>query len=73
MSALTQFGEISAHPELGSGKLILLGFSGTGSLAGQRRQLTGSVGPFLVIGDTGPLKIVLSEETYRERKFRDTR
>ena len=34
----------------------------------QRRQLRGSVGPFLVVGDTGPVKIVLSEETYRERK-----
>jgi len=34
----------------------------------QRRHLTGSVGPFLVSGDTGPVKIVLSEGTYRERK-----
>ena len=34
----------------------------------QRRQLRGSVGPFLVTGDTDPLKIVLSEETYRERR-----
>ncbi len=34
----------------------------------QRRQVTGSVGPFLVTGDTGPVKIVLSNEMYRERK-----
>jgi dienelactone hydrolase len=34
-SALTQFAEISGHPELASAKLILLGFSGTGSLVGR--------------------------------------
>jgi hypothetical protein len=35
LSALTQFAELSGHPELASAKLILLGFSGTGSLAGR--------------------------------------
>jgi hypothetical protein len=34
-AALTQFGQISNHPELASAKLILLGFSGTGSLVGR--------------------------------------
>lgn len=34
-AALTQFAERSEHPELASAKLILLGFSGTGSLAGR--------------------------------------
>jgi hypothetical protein len=38
----------------------------------QRRQLTGSVGPFFVIGDTGPLKIVLSKETYRTQRQKRT-
>ncbi len=41
--------------------------------AAQRRQLRGTVGPFFVTGDTGPLKIVLSEETYRERQYRNPR
>ena len=41
--------------------------------AAQRRQLRGSVGPFFVTGDTGPLNIVLSEETYRERQYRNPR
>ena len=35
LSALRQFAEISAHPELAAAKLILLGFSGTGSLVGR--------------------------------------
>jgi hypothetical protein len=39
----------------------------------QRRQLRGSVGPFFVTGDMGPLRIVLSQETYRERKYRNAR
>jgi dienelactone hydrolase len=34
-AALTQLAQASSHPELGSAKLILLGFSGTGSLAGR--------------------------------------
>jgi hypothetical protein len=34
-SALTQFAGVSGHPELASAKLILLGFSGTGSLVGR--------------------------------------
>jgi dienelactone hydrolase len=34
-SALDQFADISRHPELASAKIILLGFSGTGSLAGR--------------------------------------
>jgi dienelactone hydrolase len=34
-SALTQFAASSGHPELASSKLILLGFSGTGSLVGR--------------------------------------
>jgi dienelactone hydrolase len=34
-SALTQFAESSGHPELANAKLILLGFSGTGSLVGR--------------------------------------
>ena len=33
--ALTQLAEGSAHPELASSRLILLGFSGTGSLVGR--------------------------------------
>ena len=33
LSALTQFAEMSGKPELSSAKLVLLGFSGTGSLA----------------------------------------
>jgi dienelactone hydrolase len=35
LSAFTQFANLSGHPELASVKLILLGFSGTGSLAGR--------------------------------------
>ena len=35
LTALTQFGQSSHHPELSSSKLILLGFSGTGSLVGR--------------------------------------
>ena len=35
LSALTQFADMSGHPEMASAKLILLGFSGTGSLAGR--------------------------------------
>jgi hypothetical protein len=35
LSALTQFAESAGHPELASSKLILLGFSGTGSLVGR--------------------------------------
>ena len=34
-SALGQFAERAAHPELSSAKLILLGFSGTGALVGR--------------------------------------
>jgi dienelactone hydrolase len=34
-AALTQFSEGSGHPELASSSLILLGFSGTGSLVGR--------------------------------------
>jgi hypothetical protein len=34
-AALTQLAQSSHHPELASCKLILLGFSGTGSLAGR--------------------------------------
>ena len=34
-AALTQFAESSGHPELANAKLILLGFSGTGSLVGR--------------------------------------
>jgi hypothetical protein len=34
-SALIQLAQTSGHPELGSAKLILLGFSGTGSLVGR--------------------------------------
>src|SRR5262249_24362124 len=34
-AALTQFAESSRHPELASTKIILLGFSGTGSLVGR--------------------------------------
>ena len=34
-SALTQLAQTSSHPELASAKLILLGFSGTGSLVGR--------------------------------------
>ena len=34
-AALTQLAQTSSHPELGSAKLILLGFSGTGSLVGR--------------------------------------
>jgi dienelactone hydrolase len=34
-AALTQLAQSSRHPELGSAKLILLGFSGTGSLVGR--------------------------------------
>ena len=34
-SALAQFADMSQHPELASAKLILLGFSGTGSLVGR--------------------------------------
>jgi hypothetical protein len=34
-AALTQLAQSSHHPELASSKLILLGFSGTGSLAGR--------------------------------------
>lgn len=34
-SALDQFAEMSRHPELAFARLILLGFSGTGSLAGR--------------------------------------
>ena len=34
-AALTQLAQSSSHPELGSAKLILLGFSGTGSLVGR--------------------------------------
>jgi hypothetical protein len=34
----------------------------------RRRQLRGSTGPFLVTGDTGPVKIVLADETYGERR-----
>jgi hypothetical protein len=34
-SAVAQFAKISGHPELTSAKLVLLGFSGTGSLAGR--------------------------------------
>jgi dienelactone hydrolase len=34
-AALTQFAELSGHSELASARLILLGFSGTGSLAGR--------------------------------------
>ncbi len=37
-AALTQFADLSQHPELGSAKLILLGFSGTGSLVGRFAQ-----------------------------------
>jgi len=33
LSALTQFAEMSGKPELASAKLVLLGFSGTGSLS----------------------------------------
>jgi hypothetical protein len=35
LGALTQLAQSSNHPELGSAKLILLGFSGTGSLVGR--------------------------------------
>jgi dienelactone hydrolase len=35
LAALRQLATISGHPELGSAKLILLGFSGTGSLVGR--------------------------------------
>ena len=35
LSALAQFADLSGHPELASAKLVLLGFSGTGSLAGR--------------------------------------
>ncbi len=34
-TALEQFADLAAHPELDSAKVILLGFSGTGSLAGR--------------------------------------
>jgi dienelactone hydrolase len=34
-AALTQLAQTASHPELGSAKLILLGFSGTGSLVGR--------------------------------------
>src|SRR4030095_14696693 len=34
-SALPQFADMSQHPELASAKLVLLGFSGTGSLVGR--------------------------------------
>jgi hypothetical protein len=34
-AALTRFAEMSGHPELASAKVILLGFSGTGSLSGR--------------------------------------
>jgi dienelactone hydrolase len=34
-AALSQLAQTSSHPELGSAKLILLGFSGTGSLVGR--------------------------------------
>ena len=34
-AALTQLAQTSSHEELGSAKLILLGFSGTGSLVGR--------------------------------------
>jgi len=34
-AALTQLAQSSSHPELASAKLILLGFSGTGSLVGR--------------------------------------
>jgi dienelactone hydrolase len=35
LAALTQFAESSKHPELARAKVILLGFSGTGSLVGR--------------------------------------
>ena len=35
LAALSQFAELSGHGELASAKLILLGFSGTGSLVGR--------------------------------------
>jgi len=35
LAALTQFAQSSKHPELASAKVILLGFSGTGSLVGR--------------------------------------
>lgn len=34
-SSLSQFADLSGHPELASAKLVLLGFSGTGSLVGR--------------------------------------
>ena len=37
-SALSQLAQASSHPELASAKLILLGFSGTGSLVGRLAQ-----------------------------------
>jgi len=37
-SALSQLAQTSSHPELASAKLILLGFSGTGSLVGRLAQ-----------------------------------
>jgi len=37
-SALIQLAQTSSHPELASAKLILLGFSGTGSLVGRLAQ-----------------------------------
>ena len=42
-AALTQFADLSQHPELGSAKLILLGFSGTGSLVGRFAQYAPTV------------------------------
>jgi hypothetical protein len=37
-SALSQLAQTSSHPELASARLILLGFSGTGSLVGRLAQ-----------------------------------
>jgi dienelactone hydrolase len=51
-AALTQLAQTSSHPELRSAKLILLGFSGTGSLVGRLAEFAPE--PVLAVIPTDP-------------------
>jgi hypothetical protein len=53
LSALAQFAELSGHPELASAKLILLGFSGTGSLVGRFAEYAPDRVLAVIAGDPG--------------------
>ena len=61
-SALTQLAQTSGHPELASAKLILLGFSGTGSLVGRLAEFA----PDRVLVKFSPAAIRTGSRNHRQ-------